>query len=322
MSKRIIHWFKQDLRLSDNPSFYQATKEGEVLPVYILDDVNPKKYTIGAASKWWLYHSLLSLNKSLQENLYVARGNPKKLLQKLIQDYKINAVYWNRCYEPWQIERDTKIEKYLKDLGIEVKSFNGSLLWEPTEILKKDNTPYLVFTAFYHRGCLGKNMRPRDILLKPEKIQYVKARVENTHVSKLNLIPQNEWYKKLSKYWKIGEEHAHKNLEKFIENGLSDYKEGRNYPAKNSVSRLSPHIHYGEISVNQIWFKIAREGDNVNTDCFLSELGWREFSYYLLYYFPKLPEDNLQKKFDKFPWNNNQEYLQKWRKGYDWLSSS
>lgn len=150
----VIHWFRQDLRLSDNPALHEATKQGNVLPIYILDDDNAGEYRMGSASRWWLHHSLIALNKSLDGKLSVYAGNPEQIIQSLVKNHDVKRLYWNRCYEAWRIQRDTRIKKIFRTQGIAVHSFNGSLLWEPWSVLKNDGTPYRVFTPFYRSGCL------------------------------------------------------------------------------------------------------------------------------------------------------------------------
>jgi len=157
---KALHWFRQDLRLSDNPALYEASKHDEVLPVYILDDFNSAEYSMGGASCFWLHHSLSDLSKNLNQNLSLYQGNPLQTLLDIIDRFEIDVVYWNRCYEPWRIKRDTQIKAELESKGILVKTFNGSLLWEPWTIKKDDGSPYKVFTPFYRKGCL-KSKEPR-----------------------------------------------------------------------------------------------------------------------------------------------------------------
>lgn len=314
MSKNaFIHWFRQDLRISDNPSLYEAAKQGVILPIYILDDKNSAEFALGSASRWWLHHSLEKLNDSLNGKLCVFSGDPKKILIKLCAQYNITAIYWNRCYEPWQVLRDKEIKKELKELNIKIRTFNGSLLWEPWDVLKNDGMPYKVFTPFYRKGCTNAPL-PRKPLSKPRGLKLHKN-INSGSITDLKLLPTIRWDLKLETNWNIGEFSAQKKLKKFLSEGLSDYKEGRNYPAKQNVSRLSPHLHFGEISPNQIWYKAHSCEKSNDLDHFLSELGWREFSYNLLYHFPKLPRKNLQAKFNKFPWSENQEYLNRWQHG-------
>lgn len=311
---KVIHWFRQDLRLTDNPALFEAAKHGSVLPIYILDDDNAADYKMGCASRFWLHHSLSALNESLGQSLSLYCGDPLRILSDLCSRYRISRIFWNRCYEPWRIDRDKRIKEHLKHLGIEVGSYNGSLLWEPWTISKDNSMPYKVFTPFYRKGCFSASL-PRQPLAEAESVSFFKDRAASLSISDLKLLPKIGWDKKMGKYWAFGETAAHDCLVKFLESGISGYKEGRNYPAKSFVSRLSPYLHFGEISPNQVWYAVKQLGDNINTDHFCSELGWREFSYNQLYYNPELPKKNLQAKFDAFPWQNDSEKLRAWQRG-------
>lgn len=317
-TKKNIVWFRQDLRLSDNPALFHAVQAGDILPIYIYDNQNPKDVEMGAASKLWLHHSLSSLNHSLNGKLCFFKGDPLKLIPELCEKHQIDGVYWNRCYEPWRSSRDKKIKEQLKKNNISTYSFNGSLLWEPWEIAKKDGTPYKVFTPFYKKGCL-EAPAPHAPYDRPEKISYMGITPPENALEELCLTPNIHWDQQMLPHWEISEEGAQTRLEDFFETGLTNYKEGRNFPAKKYVSRLSPYLQTGEISPHQIWDKAhqyeSEFGASKNLDHFKSELGWREFSYSLLYYNPKLPWKNLQSKFDAFPWKNDPELLAKWQKG-------
>lgn len=310
----VIHWFRQDLRLGDNPALCAAAKAGKVLPVYILDEENAGEFRMGAASRVWLYHSLRALNASLEGALCVYRGDAGKLLLEIAKRCNARAVYWNRCYESWRIARDKKIKEVLAGEGIEAESFNGSLLWEPWEALKDNGEPYKVFTPFYRKGCL-KAGPPRTPLPMPENLSLTRDEEGRGTIEGLGLLPEVRWDKALAEQWEIGEEGAEKRLDAFLEEGLAQYKEGRNYPAQPYVSRLSPYLHFGEMSPNQAWHAVRLRGENKNTDHFCSELGWREFSYSLLYHFPDLPRRNLQEKFNAFPWRKDKEALTRWQQG-------
>ena len=152
VTKKInVMWFRQDLRLTDNPALSKSLEAGTTLPIFIFDNVNSKEHINGSASRWWLHHSLIKLNKSLKNKLCFFKGNPIEILDKINKQYKIINIYWSRCYEPWSIKRDKKIKKYFTDIDINVNTFNGSLLWEPWNIAKKDGTPYKVFTPYYRK---------------------------------------------------------------------------------------------------------------------------------------------------------------------------
>ncbi len=318
-NKITICLFRQDLRVSDNPALFAAAKNSVVLPVYILDEENCGDFKIGGASKWWLHNSLNELNKSLENKLNFYIGNTQEILLRLIAQNEVSTIYWNRCYEPWRIKNDGEIKALLKTKKIECKSFNGSLLWEPWEVLKSDSTPYKVFTPFYRNGCL-KKASPRIPLPKPEKLFLLKDKKNLTEINDLKLLPQKNWHKQMEKVWQIGEKAAQKMLGEFLENGLKGYKEGRNYPSQKNVSYLSPYLHFGEISPNQVWHGAQAKFFNddlkkEDIEHFLSELGWREFSNHLLYHFPDLPRVNFQKKFDDFPWQQNEALLKSWQLG-------
>jgi len=309
-----ILWFRKDLRLMDNPALVEANLNAEIIPIFILDDTNPEENKMGAASRVWLYHSLKSLNISLQKKINFYSGDPVKIISELINNYNINGVYWNRCYEPWEIRRDKKIKDLLKIKKVKAKSFNGSLIREPWEVLKEDQTPYKVFTALYKKAYLNSDIKV-EVINEPTKINYSTKIFSSNTLDTLKLLPNLSWADNIIKYWQVGEKNAHLKMTEFFKKGIDDYKEGRNFPFKKNVSRLSPHIHFGEISPKQLWVKAKSISSNKNTEHFVSEICWREFSYYLLYHFPNLPKDNLQKKFNNFPWKNNNYYFDSWKKG-------
>jgi len=314
-----IIWFRQDLRLRDNPALMAAIETGQpILPIYVLDDENSEEWAMGAASRWWLHHSLMSLNKSLDGHLRLYHGNATEIIHNLIEEADAKQLYWNRCYEPWRITRDKKIKSTLRKEGVDVHDFNGSLLFEPYSVLKQDGTPYKVFTPFYHKGCLERNPEPQKPISSPTNISFYQGH-NVTCVDDLKLLPSIPWDKGMMKAWDIGEETAQNQLHHFLDNGLSDYKEGRNFPAKNNVSRLSPYLHFGEISPRDVWHKTKAAMDlhdlKDDGEHFLREVCWREFSNNLLYHFPDLPRQNLQKKFDHFPWHHDPDALVAWQKG-------
>lgn len=307
-------WFRQDLRVSDNPALRAAVLRGAILPIYILDDDAARDAAMGGAARWWLYHSLKALNEKLDGHLHIYQGKASEIIMRLVTQHKIRCVFWNRCYEPWRIARDKEIKEKLLKSDIQVQSFNASLLWEPWEVLKNDGTPYKVFTPFYKNGCLNAKP-PRDVIETPKDITYFKNGENAQSLESLGLIPKIKWYQKIADLWCVGEDAAQSKLSNFLDEGIRGYKEGRNFPAKNNVSRLSPHLHFGEISPNQIWYAAIHIAKNQDRDCFLSEIAWREFSHSLLYFNQDLPTENLQKKFNAFPWCNDAQALRAWQRG-------
>lgn len=310
-------WFRQDLRLADNPALLAAIKTGlPILPVYILDDENAGAWKMGGAARVWLHHSLIKLNESLNGQLLILKGKADNIVPALCQNHTIKSVHWNRCYEPWRMTRDKKIKSDLKDKGIKVETECASLIWEPWTILKDDGTPYKVFTPFYRKGCLPKG----DIRLPLPAPQNIPLYQHNKKSDNLNLIPALPWAQSIISDWVIGEVGAYNQLQKFLETGLADYKNGRDVPSKRAVSRLSPYLHHGEISPYQIWHAAQSyalsNGLESHLDKFHAELGWREFSHALLYNFNELPEKNWNPRFDNFPWAEvNNEKLTAWKNG-------
>jgi len=310
----VIYWFRQDLRLSDNPALCAASKAGRVLPLYILDDYNSESHKMGQASRVWLHKSLKLLDDSLDNYLSIYNADPIAVLKRLCSEYNVTDIYWNRCYEPWRVKRDKNIKENLQENNINVHSYNGSLLWEPWNVVKDNGDPYKVFTPFYRKGCLGAKP-PREPILKPDAGVYFKDPKHSIGLEDLNLLPNNNWHQLMIDHCKVGESAAQQKLDDFIEVGLSNYKDGRNFPACPFVSRLSANIHFGEISPNQLWYTIKDLYDDANSDHFCSELGWREFSYSQLYFNQDLPCKNLQQKFDNFPWKDDEVSLKAWQEG-------
>jgi deoxyribodipyrimidine photo-lyase len=311
-------WFRQDLRLRDNPALTEAALRGAVLPLYILDDINAGEWAAGGASRWWLQQSLSALNGALDGGLQLFRGDPLVVLPHLLSQQGITRIVWNRCYEPWQIKRDKALRQQLQELGIEVLSFNAGLLWEPWEVLKKDGTPYQVFTPYYRRGCLGRP-QPRLPLPAPQSVDCAPPAAGSVPLAELGLMPSIHWYGQIEQEWQPGEEGAADRLSVFLRGPVQNYSEDRNRPAQSGTSRLSPHMHFGEISPHQVWH--AARGSELGAksesdlDCFLSELGWREFSHYLLFHHPQLPTENFKSRFDAFDWQGKDSDLRAWQQG-------
>jgi deoxyribodipyrimidine photo-lyase len=317
--KRIhLLWFRQDLRLADNPALQAAAESGSLLPIYILDDVNAGACKMGAASRVWLQHSLSALNQSLDGKLQFFRGDARKVIAQLVDSLPVDTVFWNRCYEPWRIERDVQIKADLGALNIEVRSFNGSLLWEPWTVLKKDGTPYRVFTPYYQKGCLSQPS-PRQPLPQPGKLRIHQSSVDGSlPLQALDLLPAKDWHQSLNETREIGEAAAHGKLAAFCQDALNNYRQGRDFPALDATSRLSPHLHFGELSPHQAWHRVENAAMDVGGDGpahFLREIAWREFSYHLLYHFPALPEQNFNSRFDAFQWLEDESKLQRWQQG-------
>ncbi|MEQ5807773.1 deoxyribodipyrimidine photo-lyase [Alteromonas sp. NFXS44] len=312
-----IMWFRQDLRVKDNPALNAACDLGKIIPVYIADTFVPEKRLPGSVTKWWLHQSLNSLNDRLNGHLQVFSGDPAELIPELMTRFDVQHIFWNRLYEPWHVARDKKLKQALKDDGKTVKSFNGSLLWEPWDIENKSGSPYKVFTPFYRKGCL-QAAEPRFPQAPVARITYADVDNAGTSIDELGLMPDIQWFDGIEKMWTPGEDGAADRLATFIDEAAANYKTDRDIPAVQGTSLLSPHLHAGEISPNQIWYAIKDafgNSDDKNIDTYLSELGWREFAHHLIYHFPDFPDKNFNEKFDKFPWRRSQKDLEAWQKG-------
>lgn len=308
-----IMWFRKDLRLYDNPAFTQSAK-GPVIPLFILDDKDP--YSQGSASKWWLYKSLTSLQKALNAyglKLVLRRGDPLKILQEIISSHKVSRLYWNRCYDPYAIERDKKIKEFFKP-QIECESFNASLLSEPWTLKTRGGAPYQVFTPYWNAlKDLGSFCKPLPL---PLAIKGHDEPVASDILESWNLRPTYpDWSQGFEKAWIPGEDEAQKKLSLFLENTIHTYHKSRDLPGQAGTSQMSPHLHWGEISARQIWHAALNREPSEGMWTFLREIAWREFSYYTLYYFPDLPSQPLRKSFTSFPWVDDKEALQTWQKG-------
>ncbi|QWU98576.1 cryptochrome/photolyase family protein [Francisella salimarina] len=311
MSKKIaIHWFRQDLRLADNPALHQASQADETITIFILDE----NQEIGGASKLWLHHSLNSLNKSLDNKLHFFRGNPLKIIKKLVKENNITDFYWNRCYDKYRIDRDTQIKQFLQEQNINVSSFNGSLLIEPWQCKKGDGTHYKVYTPFYKE--LIRIRKYRSNIAKP-CFNSLKKLETAADLSSLKLLEPKLSWQNIIDQWQIGEVASHQILEEFLDSKVKEYKTARDFMSTDSTSKLSPYLHFGEISPNQI-FNAVQSLDYIgnNEEHFIKELVWRDFSYYQIYYYPELHNKNINQKFDSFEWDNDPTLLKKWQTGH------
>lgn len=303
-----LHWFRRDLRLSDNPALSHAAAQGRLLPVFILEESDLS----GGASRAWLHRSLNALNIALGDALRVYRGDPAEILPRLAAEHGVTTLTWTRRYDAPGIACDTALKSDLRARGIEVHSANGTLLWEPMDIHKADGTPYRVFTPFYRKGCAAAP--PPRKPLAPPAITLLDA-PNDTALDDLALRPTPAWDIPVLSGWTPGETGAFSRLETFLDHGLTGYRDGRDRPAAPHTSRLSPHLAFGEISPNTVWHAAKALPPSQDRDHFLSELGWREFSYSLLFHNPEMAQQNLNRKFDAFPWSDAPDALAAWQHG-------
>lgn len=311
----VLVWFRRDLRLSDNPALAWAAGTGKpVIPVFILDEETGDT-AVGSASRWWLHRSLRELDAGFRRfgcRLVLRRGPAERELSKLVQECGASAVFWNRLYDPLATARDRRIEAKLMEGGIEARSYNAALLFEPRAVETGGGTPYRVFTPFWRR-CLEIGFNPPGApvpgLRQPQRWP------ETDTLDDWCLLGHSETEAGLGRVWSPGESGAGRSLELFLRDSVETYHECRDYPARSATSRLSPHLHFGEIGPRQVASAINRHVRGPGPDAFLREVGWREFSHHLLFHNPNMETENLRTAFDRMPWREDPEGLECWRNG-------
>jgi deoxyribodipyrimidine photo-lyase len=318
-----IVWFRLDLRLADNPALHAAIQRSTVIPVFIHAPEEEAPWSPGGATKWWLHQSLRVLDASLRERgsrLILRRGAALETLRALLRETGAGAVFWNRRYEPAVIARDARVKESLRNEGVKSESFNGALLQEPWMIKNKSDRPFQVFTPFW-KQCLNET-DPTEPLPAPRKISAPVKWPESLALAALELEPKIKWAEGMRAAWSPGETGAQTQLKQFLAAAFLNYSVDRNRPDLTGTSRLSPFLHFGEISPRQIWHAIRQHAEvkkNPKTvwrsSQFLAEIGWREFAHHLLFHFPHTPTDPLRTDFKKFPWRTDEKLLQLWQKG-------
>jgi len=309
-----IVWLRDDLRVADNPALSAAVERGApVVVLYLLDEVSEGVRPLGAATRWWLHHSLAGIDESLRSlgaQLTLRTGAAEEALPALVDEVGAGAVFWNRRYGAAR-EIDARLKSRLRDDGLEATSFQANLLFEPWTVTTGEGNPYRVFTPFW-RACLERGV-DRKPLPAPEAIEALDVPSES--LDEWNLLPTHpDWAGGLRETWSPGEQGGRERLERFAEDILEDYHR-RDEPGIESTSGLSPHLRFGEVSPFQVWHHL-RAHPQPNTAKFLSELGWREFNWSILYGFPRLHEQNYRPAFDAFPWEQpDPAQLAAWKSG-------
>jgi deoxyribodipyrimidine photo-lyase len=308
MTRPTLVWLRDDLRLADNPALTAAAERGEpVVLFYLLDEVSEGIRPLGSASRWWLHHSLAALSRSVGGRLVLRRGAAADEIPRLVAETDAAAVHWNRRYGASRAT-DAELKQRLRADGIEAHSHQAALLHEPWTVTTGDGNPYRVFTPFW-RASLEQPVRAP--LPEPE-VTFADAPSDDLDAWQL-LPTRPDWAAGLREAWTPGEAGAHERLDAFLTEGLPQYHR-RDEPAVAATSRLSPHLRFGEISPFQLW--AAAHGRDKNSPKFLSEVGWREFSWNTLYHWPTLATDNFRPAFDGFPWGHpGPEELAAWREG-------
>lgn len=316
--KAALVWLRRDLRLDDHPALEAATKTKlPVLPVYCFDS-SERSWQEGGASKWWLHRSLESLEKdfkSLGSKLFFVKGRPEEKLPEICKELEA-CLFYNRHYSPSEIESEKNLDQALEKSGIASQSFRGNLLWEPGSVRTQQGEVYKVYTPFW-KASTSKSEPAKPIekptkLKKPPKLSFKPCELKD-----FKLLPKIRWYESLEDQWTPGIEGARNNLMAFSKRCFKSYTKDRDFPAQRGTSELSPHLHFGEISVRRIWYYLRKKitKAEIKKNQFLKELAWRDFAYHLLVEFPWLPDEPLKQEYKKFPWKQDSKKFKLWTRG-------
>jgi deoxyribodipyrimidine photo-lyase len=314
MGSTALVWFRLDLRLTDNPALAgAASRFDHLVPVFIWAPEEDGDWPPGAASRWWLHQSLKMLDVDCRRagmRLILRRGPSLPALRSLSRECGASSVFWNRRYEPALRARDACVQQALLSDGLDVETYNSALLSEPDEIKNGKGKPFSIFSPFW-RSC---SFAVPDFDPEPAPRLKQTKLLPSLELESLKLEPVIDWAQGLRASWQPGEAGARRFLRRFLRNALDGYPEGRDLPAVRGTSRLSPHLHFGEISPRRVWAACVKQ-PGAASKAFLRQLGWREFAHHLLYHFPDTPLRPLRPKFSRFPWREDARGLRAWKCG-------
>ncbi|MEG3179846.1 cryptochrome/photolyase family protein [Sphingomonas sp. LT1P40] len=304
-----ILWFRRDLRLADQAALVAAAAEGPVVPVYILDDETPKHRAMGGASRWWLHHSLHSLDASLRERgsrLILRRGKSDEVLAALAEESGADRVHCIRHYEPWWRNAERAVAK-----RVELVCHDGNYLAPPGSVTTGAGGMYKIYTPFWR--ALKERMPPAKPVRAPRDIPAPPHWPKSDKLAEWGLLPTKpDWATGFAKEWTPGEAGARARVAAFVDRA-DRYDQRRNLPSVEGSSRMSPHLHFGEVSPGYVWSRVADTGGSV--DVFLSELGWRDYAQNVILQFPDYGAKNARDKFDALPWRSSKAELRAWQQG-------
>ena len=320
----VIMWFRRDLRMSDNLALTKAAGSGRpVIALYILDEQSSPYQEMGRAQKWWLHHSLKILRHSLHDlgvPLLLQRGATVDVLFDVIAKTGAVGVYFTRQYEPGAISNEDDIWHNCHEKKVGCHRYRGGLLFEPETLLTPKGTPYKVYTPFSKR-CFSA-AEPRNPLPVPAIRLSYSGGLSSDRLEDWNLLPTHpNWADGFSRAWSPGEFGAHDQLTEFLDQRSGEYARTRDFPGIDGTSRLSPHLHFGEISPAQCWHATKHAHAvqcgfaDITDDKFIKEILWREFATHLLFHFPTLPDAPLRAEYAAFPWANNPDDYDNWCNG-------
>lgn len=319
MPSPAIVWLRLDLRLADNPALVAAIKQGgPVIPVFIHDPAAEGHWQPGGASNWWLHHALEDLAEQFEKvgsPLVIRSGDSLAELKQLVKETGATLVTWNRRHEPLVMARDTQIKSSLRNAGLQAESFNGAMLHEPHLVKTLAGNPFQVFTPFW-KNCLA-NLKFGVPTTAPKKITPGDKPLKSIAVDKLGLLPKIKWDTQFMAHWAPTRAGAERRLKDFVAAPVKDYPTDRDIPKLDGTSRLSPYLHFGQISPLEIVDAVRTAGKlgTVGGDKYVAEVGWREFGQHLIHHFPETTDRPLRREFEKFPWQPDKKHLRAWQKG-------
>lgn len=312
MPRPVLFWLRRDLRLADQPALAATLATGApVIPVYVLDDETPRHRAMGGASRWWLHHSLASLDRELRQRgsrLILRRGVCEDVIAKLAEETGAREVYALHHHEPWWRNAGRGVARQLV-----LRLYDGNYLATPGSVLTGEGKPYRIFTPFWR--ALTERMPPPQPLPPPDHIPAPEHWPHSDQLADWHLLPTRpNWAKGFEQEWTPGEQGARARLDAFLAR-VGRYEATRNLPSTEGTSRLSPHLHFGEISPATVWWATSHLPGSAT---FLSELGWRDYAQNLIVQFPEYGGANGHRRYDSFPWRKGAETkreLQAWQQG-------
>ncbi|MSO20121.1 MAG: deoxyribodipyrimidine photo-lyase [Acidobacteria bacterium] len=324
-SSASIVWFRQDLRLDDNPALTAAARQGPVIPVFLYPGEEENSWAPGPTSQWWLNKSLHCLDDELRRlgsRLVICRGPALSALMEICSSLGVRRIFCNRRYEPLAADQDQQTKRSLADAGIGLEFFNSTLLFDPDAVLNQAGEPYKVFTSYWNR-CL-QLPQSAETSAEPAVLQSPRRWPESIALTDFTPQLEQAWADGLDHCWQPGEANTHKMLEQFLHRSIESYITNRDLPGLAGTSRLSPHLHFGEISPRRIWNAVRQvtqspaqrdTGLLQSAEALLRQLIWREFAYYILHHFPLSAEQPSHHEFRKFPWRKDERSLRAWQNG-------
>ncbi|MFT5837025.1 MAG: deoxyribodipyrimidine photo-lyase [Candidatus Azotimanducaceae bacterium] len=314
-----ILWFRKDLRLADNSALAAAIAAGgPVIPVFIWAPEEAGSWAPAAASKWWLHQALKGLSEEWRVRsgeLVLRQGDSLLELRDIIEQTGAKRVFWNRRYESPLRELDAEIKRVLREDGIDVQSFNSSLLNEPHTASTGSGNPYKVYTPYWKKV----KDRPIEAVAEPDldALKFPDSYPQAVALDSLNLLPEKQWYRKFDNHWEVSEAAAQQRLKNFLDQPVEGYDVARDIPGEDGTSSLSPYLHWGLIGPRQVMHALKAKHDLCATgpQVYAKEIYWREFAYNVLYHFPQTPDAPLHEKYTDFPWEPDAGVLERWQRG-------